>query len=219
MIEILNLAQTYWFPFLITWIVVYFALTYWNLYVEKYKRDNKLLDLDYKNHDLFSRLNNLIEVETAFIDANYESKKNMARDYIKLCMYIFTTELRELLRDIKDTEKESELYNLFINFTTNNSKKIKEINNKLKIDWRFIEKYEYYNRQRNDLLKTFLNRIIKSDFYTTKIKINIILDNYIKEWEWSIYDIQNAIRDINWELKSVEYKEKLKNIESIKNFI
>ena len=219
MIEILNLADKFGIAFLITGIIIYFGFNIGSTLLEKYKRDNKLIDLDLKNHDLFSRLNNLINVETSFIEATYESKKFMARDYIKLSMYIFMTELKELIRYIKGDENENILYNLFIEYITNTNIKIKTANNKLKIDTRFIEKYEHYQKQRNDLIKSFISRIVKSDYYTTKIKINIILDNYIKEWEWSIYDIQNAIRDINGELKSIEYKEQLNDINNIKTFL
>jgi len=183
MIEILNLADKFGIAFLITGIIIYFGFNIGSTLLEKYKRDNKLIDLDLKNHDLFSRLNNLINVETSFIEATYESKKFMARDYIKLSMYIFMTELKELIRYIKGDENENILYNLFIEYITNTNIKIKTANNKLKIDTRFIEKYEHYQKQRNDLIKSFISRIVKSDYYTTKIKINIILDNYIKEWE------------------------------------
>jgi len=183
MIEILNLADKFGIAFLITGIIIYFGFNIGSTLLEKYKRDNKLIDLDLKNHDLFSRLNNLINVETSFIEATYESKKFMARDYIKLSMYIFMTELKELIRYIKGDENENILYNLFIEYITNTNIKIKTANNKLKIDTRFIEKYEHYKKQRNDLIKSFISRIVKSDYYTTKIKINIILDNYIKEWE------------------------------------
>jgi len=218
MIEIFNLIDKFWISFTIVAIIIYFWVSFTKFYLEKYKRDNRLDKLNLKNHDIFSKINNLINVETKYIDATYESKKNMAKDYIKLSMFVFLEELKKLLNDINDNYDEELLYNKLLDFTTEQDKKIYKINHSLNIDKRFIEKYEYYNKQRNDLIKNFISRIIKSDYYTTKIKIAIILDNYIKEWEWSIYDVKNAIRDINWELKAVEYKEQLEDIETIKKF-
>ena len=208
---ILAIFLLYWVKWLKLWLIIY-------------KKKNNIVDLDLRNHDLFPKLYYWIvdDIENLSFEDSYESKLNICKDFLKLKFYVRYIDLKALIIDNENKLNKlssSELYNLIFLQFSKTLHKYEFLLNKLWIPKLWIHKFNYWHKSRLKLVEKNIERIVNSDYYSNEIKIQIIFDNYIKEFEWTLFDARHTLSDINWELKHIKYKQKLNTMWNLKKLL
>lgn len=217
---IVSSLDKYGFSFLVSALFIYFSIILANIGITYLKKKIKLDSINLKDHELFSKIMNYMvnDVENIY-EGSYDSKNNMAKDYLKITFYLFKLKFTNLLNSIDIKESEKKIYNKILDFITEYTNDCQGLAVKIWISELFLNKYNYYNKNRFNLIKWSIERIINNEIYDNTTKMSIIMDNYIREFEGMLFDAKNTLRDINGELKSVEYNKKLNSIKDIEDTI
>lgn len=208
-----------WPYFFITALVLFFWIKFAFLWYKTYERKLRLQKIDLLNHDLFNKLDYSMKYEIQNLKTWDEKKDNVARDFLLIKFYVWLEDLKFFVKDnIKVIEKwePEELRKVINNQFSNSIVKYETIARKINIPEIFIEKFNIWHSERVELTKQFIWIVLNSPYYTGVLNIQIIFDNYIKEFSWTIDDARHTIKDINGQLKEVKYDRQLFNCSDVK---